>query len=254
MRNIGNMAESLLSMWCAEAGLTVNTSQQDNMGWDHYIEFPLSNIISHDQVHQSAPKCKVQVKATDKNDRKLQVTLSNLRAMAIDPLPYFFLFVEYDGQSTPQKAFLHLVDNDLIRQILKKIHSINASDKDNKFNKKTMIVKYDGHCEMAELSGQCFNSTLETYFNGNFEKIVTDKLNFIKSVGYEDSVIKLGFQTIGEENIEKIVDVSLGLENAVSIEQLIAKNTRFGIETIDPLLSSSTATLSMPNLTPFRFV
>ena len=27
MRNIGNMAENLLSMWCAEAGLTVNTSQ-----------------------------------------------------------------------------------------------------------------------------------------------------------------------------------------------------------------------------------
>ena len=250
MRNIGNMAENLLSMWCAEAGLTVNISQQDNMGWDHHIEFPLSNIISRDQVHQSAPKCKVQVKATDKADRKLQVTLSNLRAMAVDPLPYFFLFIEYDGKTMPQKAYLRLVDNDLIRQILKKIHAINVSDKENKFNKKTMIVKYDSHCEIEELSGQSFKTLLESYFDNNFDKTVTDKLNFIKTVGYEDSIIKLGFQITGEESIEKIVDVSLGLEGTISVEQLIATSSRFGIETAEPLLSSSIATLSMPNLTP----
>ena len=46
MRNIGNMAEHMLSMWCSEAGLTVNTFHSDEMGWDHFIEFPFCNVIN----------------------------------------------------------------------------------------------------------------------------------------------------------------------------------------------------------------
>jgi hypothetical protein len=250
MRNIGNMAEHLLSMWCSEAGLTVNPSSSDDMGWDHFIEFPLSNVISSSKIHQSAPKCKVQVKATDKQDRKLQVSLSNLYKMAVDPLPFFFLFVEYDGKNSVQKTFLRLVDNNLIRQILKKVHKINASSKENKFNKKTMLVKYDESHALSELSGEFLKSAMKKCFTDGFNKFIADKKTFIEKVGYEDGALEIKFNTVGEPNLEKLIDVSLGIEKAVSIEQIIAIDKRFGIATEESTLSSSTALLSMPNLQP----
>lgn len=251
MSDIGKMAENLLSMWCAEEALTVNTSNSDdNMGWDHFIEFPLKNTIENSLVHHSAPKCKIQVKATNKRDRKLQVTLSNLRKMAVDPLPNFFLFVEYDNTTNAQKVFLRYVDNVLIHQILKKVHKINASSKENKFNKKSMQVKYDEQHQLIELTGNCFTDTLLKYLGDDFNQLIENKKKFLDNVGYDDENLNIKFNVVGEQDLEKMIDLCLGLQDEVEIQDVKAFEKRFGLSTPKSSMTSASAKLSMPDIKP----
>ena len=132
MRDLGQLGESTFSMWCAQVSLVANPSMIDKTGWDFYLQFPISNNLSPQQLHKSAFECKVQVKATDKKDRKLAITISNLRQMATSPMPTFYCFLEFDGQSQVQKAFLLHLNHEIIYSILKRVHEIEQSDKDNK--------------------------------------------------------------------------------------------------------------------------
>jgi len=76
MRDLGLMGESVFSLWCGDAGIIPNGSQIDKTGWDFFVEFPFKNENDPDKVHNAALECKVQVKATDKTERKLSITLS----------------------------------------------------------------------------------------------------------------------------------------------------------------------------------
>ena len=96
MRDLGLMGESTFSLWCAEVGLIPNGSQIDKTGWDFFVEFPFDSDLSPKKIHKPAFECKVQVKATDKNDRKLSITLSNLRRLITAQMPAFFVFIEFD--------------------------------------------------------------------------------------------------------------------------------------------------------------
>ena len=93
-RDLGSMGEACFSFWCAQANLTANSSRIDSWGWDFYVEFPQENHenISLD-MRPSPIKCKVQVKATSKEDKKkVQIKISNLEKLVKSPDPVLFLF------------------------------------------------------------------------------------------------------------------------------------------------------------------
>ncbi|MCU4373294.1 hypothetical protein KTH39_15930, partial [Acinetobacter ursingii] len=129
MRDLGQLGESTFAMWCAQVGLVANNSAIDKTGWDYYVEFPISSNITTHELHKSAFECKVQVKATDKQDRKLPVTISNLRRMATLQMPAFYIFLEFDGKNEVQNAFVLHIDNEWIYKILKRVHKIEQSEK-----------------------------------------------------------------------------------------------------------------------------
>lgn len=250
MRQIGKMAEGLLTLFCSEEGLTVNPSVSDEMGWDHYIEFPFSNVISEAKVHQSATKCKIQVKATDSNSGQLQVKVSNLRKMAVDPLPSFFLFVEYGGEKKAQKIFLRPLDEDLIEQILRRVREIDVDDVENKFHKKTMLVKFDDEHLLEKVDSQCFREKLESYLSGDFEEVIKRKADFIKNVGYEDITGEITFNMDEGASISNLIDLSLGIQSEAPIRDVIAMDKRFGLLSKNNHLSGERASLSIPGLRP----
>lgn len=110
MRDLGQMGESTFSLWCGQAGLIANGSQVDRTGWDFFVEFPFTGSTDPIRLHDPAIECKIQVKATDKTDRKLPIKLSNLRRLITAPMPAFFVFIEFDGRNVAQRAFLVHVD------------------------------------------------------------------------------------------------------------------------------------------------
>ncbi|MDN7131194.1 hypothetical protein JNO04_02390 [Halomonas sp. MC140] len=139
MRDLGLMGESTFSLWCADVGLIPNGSQIDKTGWDFFIEFPFSSRITAHEIHKSAFECKVQVKATDKTQRKLPITLSNLRRLITAQMPAFFVFIEFDGKDVAQRAFVVHVDDNLISKVLERLHQVDQSEIDNNFNKRDVI-------------------------------------------------------------------------------------------------------------------
>ena len=250
MRDLGLMGESTFSLWCADVGLVPNGSRIDKTGWDFFVEFPFDTAADPSEIHKSAFECKVQVKATDKNERKLSITLSNLRRLITAQMPAFFVFIEFDGANTAQRAFIVHVDNELISKVLKRLHEIEQSDKDNNFNKRTMTIHYDDTHLMKSLDGNCLKEILLGHIGDNMAEYVANKKLHLESTGFENGFAQMTFTTEGEDNLKKLIDVSIGIVEEVDISRFKGMKTRFGIASKAPFVDSEGGKLQMPNLTP----
>lgn len=250
MRNLGQMGENTFSLWCADVGLVANGSQIDITGWDFFVEFPFYNSCDSYEVHKAAIECKVQVKATDKNDRKLQITLSNLRRLITLQMPAFFVFIEFDGGNTSKRAFVVHVDNTLISNVLERLHKIEQSKDENKLNKRTMTIHYDESNELKNLNGSCLKKALESYIGNDFSKYIKNKINHLKSTGFEDGFGLINFTIDGSDNIKKLINSSLGVKNKIDVSNFKLKHQRFGIENISNFLELDDGKIEIIDVKP----
>lgn len=229
MRDLGLLGENTFSSWCHQVGLVPNPSIIDKTGWDFYVQFPQVDDLSVSKLHKSVFECKIQVKSTDKRERKLAITLSNLRQLATSQMPSFYVFLEFDGTNEVQKAFILHLDNNIIYSILKRIHEIEQGYKENNLNKRTMTLKYDESHELKLLDGKNLKENILAYIGEDYSKYINQKSLFLENCGFEDGYGTLQFSLNGEDSIKKIIDVSLGLEEELDIENLVSIEQRFGI-------------------------
>lgn len=250
MRDLGLMGESTFSLWCADVGLISNGSQIDKTGWDFFVEFPFASTLAPIEIHKAAFECKVQVKATDKSDRKVPVALSNLRRLITAQMPAFFVFIEFDRKESAQQAYVVHVDNDLISKVLKRLHEIEQSDNDNNFNKRKMTIHYDDRHLLEMPNGSSLKRCLLRYIGSDVSEYIALKKSHLETTGYENGFAQITFSTEGEENLKTLVDVSLGIKEDVEISRFKGTDTRFGILSSSPSFDSDGAKLAMPNLKP----
>lgn len=193
MRDLGLMGESTFSLWCADAGIIPNGSQIDKTGWDYFVEFPFEDLNDPTEIHKAAIECKVQIKATDKKERKLPVSLSNLRRLITAQMPAFFVFIEFDGSDSAKDAFIVHVDNELITKVLKKLHEIEQSDKTNKFNKRKMTISYGDSHKMEHLNGDCLKEVFISHIGMDISRYISNKIKHLESTGFEDGFAQINF-------------------------------------------------------------
>ncbi len=248
--DLGRMGESTFSLWCADSGLIPNGSQVDETGWDFFVEFPFDSSISCSEIHKPAYECKVQVKATDKKERKLSIKLSNLRRLITAQMPAFFVFIEFDGKNSAQNAFVVHVDNELISKVLKRLHEVEQSDENNNFNKRTMTISYDESHRLNNLDGASLKERFSDHIGGDIAEYISRKKAHLESTGFEDGFAQITFTTEGENNLKMLIDVSLGIEKQVDISHFRGINTRFGIACKTPFVDNEGGKLEMPNLKP----
>nr|WP_315204092.1 hypothetical protein [uncultured Albidiferax sp.] len=250
MRDLGTMGESTFSLWCAEVGLVHNGSKIDKTGWDFYVEFPFTGQSSADELHSAAIECKVQVKATDKRERKLPIKLSNLRRLITAQMPAFFVFIEFDGENTAQRIFLRHIDKKIISKTLKKIHEIEQLEGRTDHHKRTMTIDYGNEHEISPITGQGLKAAIESLVGNNMASYVSAKKKFLESTGFESGFAQLTATTEGEENLHQLIDVSIGARKSVTIKSFKGYHTRFGVKRKSPMIDSAGGTLEMPNLKP----
>jgi hypothetical protein len=104
------MGEAVLRQWAGETGLVCNPVERDAAGWDFLLEFPLPSPgeLPLDKTPRPV-QAFVQVKSTDTPGQRFNVKLDNWLRMVRTPMPAFFLILEYDGASYPERAFLQHV-------------------------------------------------------------------------------------------------------------------------------------------------
>ncbi len=251
MRDLGLMGESVFTLWCADIGLIPNGSRIDKTGWDFIVEFPFETTDNSIEIHESAYECRVQVKATDKRDRKNSITLSNLRRLITARMPTFFVFIEFDGGDSAKRAFIVHIDKPLISRVLERLHKINQSEEVNKFNKRRMTIHYDETQKIDQLNGDFLKVVLKKYIGDNLSRYIENKISHLESTGYEDGFAQISFVTEGEENIKHLVDVSLGIKNEVELSTFQGSKVRFGIATNQLFADfEEGGKLKMPNIQP----
>lgn len=250
MRDLGTMGEKYFEAWCAQAGLVANGSEIDRTGWDYYVEFPFENEDTQKEIHTAAKECKIQVKSSDKSEGKLSIKLQNLRRLITAQMPAFFLFLEFDGLDTPQKAFLVHVDNLMISSVLQRLHEIEQSDEENKFNKRTMTVYYEEKNLLEQLDGKCLKENLERYIGDDVAKYIKNKIEHLESTGYEDGFAQVTIETEGEENIKNLINATLGKTVQVPFQHFKASKARFKIETKSSCFESGGGYLNITDVKP----
>lgn len=244
------MGETTFNLWCSQAGLPANGSKIDRTGWDYLVELPFSNSFEPTQLHNPAIECKIQVKATDKEKRKLPIKLSNLRHLITSPLPAFFVFIEFDGKDTAQRAFLVHVDEEIITRTLKRISELNNIGTESDYNKWSLTIYYDLSNQLPELNGNALRKEIERYISNGMLTYSLNKYRHLTSTGFENGIAKLTIKTIGLDKLSDFIDVSLGIRESVEISSIKVTPQRFGIKGKTPLFANNGGLLEIKDVEP----
>lgn len=251
--NIGRLGETTFRFWCDQAGLISNQSVVDATGWDFLVEFPAEQelLLTPSKIHTPSHTCKVQVKATNGRDKKVRITLSNLKRLVTEPLPTFLIYIEFDHKNTAQNAYLRHLDEELTKKVLKEVNDRALDGKGNSLNKSTMTITFNENDRLASLDGVALKTAIFGHIGDIYSSYIQKKLDFIKTVGFEEGQVQLTFQTYGLKDLNDLIDVSLGIKESAEISNVKQFEKRFG-RTSKSTKEAPTATLSIPQLIPSK--
>ncbi|WP_460134703.1 hypothetical protein [Pseudomonas sp. S1_E04] len=249
MRDMGKAGERFFGAWCAAAGMTANGSETDQNGWDVFVEIdetpeeydPLS-------LHEGLIETKIQVKSTDGVKRTVDVELSNLKKMATSALATFYVLLEFESGESPTRAYLLHIDHDLSEKILKRVSDLKSKDQTVKLNKKYMRLNFID--EVLPLSASNLKKMILAHIGPSNSIYVENKIKHLNSVGFENGKYQFQFSISGDEQLKKLIDISLGKNEIIEVENVFSSTLRFGTLSNKSNLLSDTALLSMPDVAP----
>lgn len=250
---IGEMAEDLCKALCTKADLTANKSNIDRFGWDFYVEFK-TNISSNPLLlHNSSPKCKIQVKATDQTGGYISVKLSNLLHSVTDLQPAFYFIVEYDGKDEEQRIYIVHIDNSAITNILKSIHKKRLQYGENfKLNKRRMRLHYDENHKLLSINSSALKETLTNYIGNSYSEYVDSKVKHLHSTGFENGNAQIQLLFKDQLKQENLVDNLIGLSNELSVDSIKISKMRFNVVEEKPYFHKNNVVLKTKPMKPHK--
>lgn len=249
MRDIGKAGERFFGAWCAASGMTANASETDHNGWDVFVEIDETSA-EYDplSLHEGLIETKIQVKSSDGAKRAVDVELSNLKKMATSALAAFYVLLEFESGESPTRAYLLHVDHALTEKILKRISDLKSKDQTAKLNKKFMRLNFID--EVIPLSAVNLKKMLLSHVGPSNSAYVENKIKNLNSIGFENGKYQFQFSISGDEQLKKLIDISLGKNEVIEVENVFRSTLRFGTISNTPNLISDTALLSMPDIAP----
>jgi hypothetical protein len=246
MRDLGGMGESTFRFWCDSVGLIANCSDIDKTGWDFNVEFPWAKELSIPSDMEPSPiECKVQVKATDKKDRKIQISVTNLKRLSLSPLPSFICFIEFDGKNEAQSAYLVHIGKDIISKTLKRVREVEEKGELKKLHKKTITIHYGEDEILSAANGESLKTRIVNHLAEGIEAYVDKKNNLVKTLGFENGAGQIKVTLSGKDPIEDFLDLTLGIKSDIEIDKFVGHHVRFGITSKVPFVDAKEGKLSL---------
>lgn len=250
MRDLGAMGEDTFSFLCNSIGLIANGSKIDKTGWDFIVEFPenLNNQTLADM--KPAPlECRIQVKSTDKQERKVQINLKNMNRLVKAPMPSFICLIEFHGKNDPLSIYLTHIDKSLIERTLKRLRDLSEKNISN-FNRRKLTVNFSEKDKIKSISGEALKAAIEKHIPKGLLSYIKEKEKIIQNIGFESGWAQIKFDVIDENPIEKMVDLTLGLVDEVNVSNFIGRHSRFNILSQKPFVEHKSGRIELPNLKP----
>jgi hypothetical protein len=230
MRDVGRMGENTFETWCNSVGLVANRSQIDKTGWDYLVEFQVEHADEHPADLAPPPlECRVQVKASDKCRRRLNVSLQNLERLVKTSIPTFVCVLEFEGMDVPQRAYLIHIGEEIIRRTLKRLRKIESTS-GRSIHRQTLSVAYGDSEKLVATNGACLKQAIEAYIPEGADRYYQWKSQLLKTLGYERGHGYMTTQIIGTDPIGDLIDLSLGLHKSLQVKNISIHDTRFGVD------------------------
>ncbi|MGY3569822.1 hypothetical protein [Vibrio paucivorans] len=232
---IGTLGEQTFSTWCSAMHLTSNRSlEEDRTGWDHQIEFPYIKTHLPRDKQLSPIQCRVQVKSTQRRDRKWSVKASVLKRLIDYSYPSFLLFLEFTNDSEPvvESAFLVHVDKRIIERTLKAIRNNDTQKAPKELYELMISISYSKKHKLLVSSGEAFRDAVVKYVSdGDITKYQKAKRHVIETVGYGKGSYRVQFEISPEEIDKHIIAQSIGLSTEpLEVGNSVIFDNRFNLK------------------------
>ena len=147
-QRLGRPAQDEFKLLCSLAGITCNSSSEDDHGWDFLIEIESKKEDKAPADKQEGvKKAFVQVKSTHAKKPKTRIKVSNALKMAKDELPCFVILFHYDAEGG-RRIFVRHFWTDLIKRAL--IRGRQASVKKKDTHKSEMEIRFSDQDEHSK--------------------------------------------------------------------------------------------------------
>ena len=229
----GRPAQDEFKLLCSQAGVTCNSSVEDDHGWDFIVEF-----AAKAETHQPLDKIPgprqalVQVKSTQGQSLRIRMKVSNALKLAKSELPCFVILFQYDASNKPRIYVRHYW-TDLIRLALRRGRETSAANK--QAHKMTMEISFSNEDDHTDEVIDWMVAALEE----TSVEYGAKKRSLYETLGYEGQNNYRATVTFAPLNgIEEIVDHQLGLTDYLPVSNLTVMDCRFGIEAPVPVLDN----------------
>ncbi|MDH5426043.1 MAG: hypothetical protein OEY29_13705 [Gammaproteobacteria bacterium] len=236
MKDIGSIGEDTFKLLCSQADIIINESVRDRTGWDFFIEFPTKPACSISRIDNTSPpiECKIQVKSTNKKERKVTISLSVMHRLIMTQMPVFICLLQFDNNDSVQSMYMIPIDNTLISRTLKRIRSLDIQNKGHKLNKSTLTINFEETDQLPLINGKVLKKIIETHVSEGMTQYIYNKNSILKTSGYENSKSEIKFEITSPDPLANIIDLSLGLKHKINVKNTRIFNNRFGIKCDNP--------------------
>ena len=146
-QRMGRAAQDEFKLLCSRAGITCNSSSEDDHGWDFLVEIEPNNQAKAPADKQDGiRKAFVQVKSTHSKSPKTTMKVSNALKLAKDELPCFVVLFHYDRTGGSRIYVRHFWTN-LIERALKRGRQVSVKGKDT--HKSLMEISFSEQDEKS---------------------------------------------------------------------------------------------------------
>ncbi len=235
----GRTAQDEFKLFCSRAGITCNSSSEDDHGWDFLIEIePNKDAKAPADKQRAIRKAFVQAKSTNGNSPKTRMKVSNALKLAKDELPCFVVLFHYD-RTGGSRIYVQHFWTDLIERALKRGRQASAKNKDT--HKSWMEISFSEQDEKSKDPVGWISSIVRECS----EEYSAEKRLLYQKLGYENRNYRAEVTFGPLSVVEDIIDHELGLTDALPVSRVRLIDSRFGIDAPVPILDSEHATMQI---------
>jgi len=225
IRRLPRFAETHFASLCAAAGVICHSPDEDEQGWDYFVQFPPKRVsMLPADMQPPGLDAFVQIKSTRTAPLDARLKLSNA-FLAVQGSRPFFLVLVVDGSGGQSVYARHFWETEIIHT-LKRVRLAERSG-DTHFNRKHITIRMTADDRRDDLLAW-MRETIEAVG----PSYAAEKSRLAATVGHED-----GFGTMDvsfEGTAQDLLDLQLGLIESLDVAHVRFVPQRFGIHSGTP--------------------
>lgn len=226
-RWIGRKGEKRFTKLCSDAEVTCNPAQEDDCGWDFFIQFPMQAPL-HVPIDErkAGPAALVQIKTTQVEADRWAISLQNALSLAKSPLPAFIVRIAIDNDGQETYRAIHIWRAELIR-ILTAARKAHVEG-DEATNRRMIYFDFGAETERTDILAWMRHQIEEAASN-----YATVKQGFVDTLGFEEGN-GVAHIRLGTRSPDALLDLQLGILGSLEVEYFSFTSQRFGIRALSP--------------------
>lgn len=223
-KKLGRIAQKDFDGWCTRADLTANCSNEDDEGWDFFIQAKSSNEpVPFLDGRPPSFSALVQVKGTSDSAGAYRLTLSNALKLVINHVGPAFVFVAHVERDDVQRAWLVHCGQEFITRTLEAA----AKYKTNKQLNETWLTFRPSDSDVVT------RATLRELFQrhiGEVRQYFDWKRDCVDNTGYEEERFEVRVRQAArsdDEAYDALADFVIGVRE-LPVESVDIFDVRFG--------------------------